>query len=141
MTTLDKYQIALVDTGNTNLVIDTDGNTTAAAPFDCRATPPLNFVTPSNWLTATVSFKVLPYELPGVVYSGSPTNAQLAPVYDETDQGILYEILTQSGYGYYRLPPTLFNGVRYINITSSAAQNANPIVSLVLTPLWQGIHS
>lgn len=138
---INKYQIALVDTGTTNLIINSSGNTTAAAPFDCRATPPLNFVTPSGWLAATVTFQVLPYQLPGVIYNNGPSNAQLAPVYDETDTGAIYAMITGAGYGYYRLPPTLFNGVRFINITSSVAQTAQPAVSLVLTPLWQGIHS
>jgi hypothetical protein len=141
MTTLDKYQIALVDTGDTVLQFPVNGFTADTA-FDCRATPPLTFVTPSNWLAATVTFSALPFLLKGVNYlDNAPANAQLAPVYDETGTGVVYAVVTQNGYGFYSLPPTLFNSVRYINITSSVIQTAGPTVTLALTPLWQGIHS
>jgi hypothetical protein len=99
-------------------------------------------VTPSNWLAATVTFRVLPYLLKGESYlNNEPTSNQLAWVYAEAGEGVLYSIITQAGLGFYAVPPTLFNGVRYINMVSSAAQTNAPQVSLVLTPLWQGVHA
>src|SRR5579872_697277 len=102
--------VAQINTGNTFLAFPASSNS-ALVPFDCQTVAPFGFVTPTAWLASTVTFIALPYLLTNNTQyvNGIPTNSQLAPVYDETDTGTLYQIVTQSGLGYYRLPPTLFN--------------------------------
>ncbi len=109
------------------------GQTTAAAPFDCYGNPPLAILLPSGWLACTLTFKVLPHMSDDFPL---PANSALAPVKSEANDGTLYTITTVDGLGYQYLSPLLFNGVRYINATSSVAQNAT--INLVLTPFWQG---
>lgn len=133
---LNKYQIAQVDTGKTFLVIPNNA-VTAVTPFDCEAVPPFAFLTPSNWLAGTVTFSVLP-----AMGTQGVTNASLAPVYDRTNTGTLYGVVTLAGAGFYPLDPTIFNSIRYININSSVSQSSgDAIVNLILSPVWQGVHN
>lgn len=133
---LDKYQIAQVDTGTTILVIPNNA-LTAVSPFDCKGVPPFGFLTPSTWLASTVTFKVLP-----PLGAVNVTNSSLAPIYDRTNTGVVYAVVTQAGLGYYPLDPTIFNSIRYINLISSISQTGgDAIINLVLSPLWQGIHN
>ncbi len=131
----------LINTGDTFLTIPA-GQTTAASAFDCVNAPPLALVTPLGWLASNLTFQVLPFLLPGVNYTNNlPANNQLAPVGSLAGDGTLYTIITGADYGFYGLPPALFGMIRYINIISSVTQTSAQAVSLVLTPLWQGIHS
>lgn len=143
MSTFGAYtKIPQINTGNTFLTIPVNG-TTAPIPFDCMAVAPLGFVTPSDWVASTLTFFALPYLLGGIDYSSTgniPANNQLAPIYDETDTGTPYQLVTRAGYGYYRLSPPLFNSVRYINITSSVNQTVTPKnVYLILPPIFQSL--
>ncbi len=141
MAILSQYQQATINSGVTYLTIPASGST-AATPFDCQGAPPLGFVTPTNWVACSITFAALPYLLPFVVYAASyPANDQLATIYDESDSATTYIITTGTGYGFYRLPPTLFNGVRYLNFQTSVSQTTAANVNLILTPLWQGIHN
>lgn len=132
----DTYKIAYVNTGTTFLIIPNNG-TTAASPFDCKATPPLAFITPSNWLACNVTVQVM-----GDIGLNIASNSQLVPMYDTSNTPSVLTIATAAGAGYYYFNPVLFNSVRYINLTSSVSQTNGPnTVYLVLPPLWQGIHS
>jgi hypothetical protein len=153
MPSIDKYAGATVDTGDTVLIFPAGGRTAAGA-FDCRGVPPLGLVTPSNWLACTLTFKALPFLLHGVPYDTvtidtvngpksavMPSNAQLAPVKSELNDGTDYSVITTDGYGYYYLPAHIYSGVKYLNIVSSVDQTNAPVVSLILSPVWQGIHA
>lgn len=133
MSSLDKYAIATINSGDTQLIILEDG-VTSSAPFNCKGCPPLAFRTPELWTPCDVTFKVLEQR------GQTPTNPDLADVWQADGSG-LYTVATAAG-GFYALNPQIFNAVGFINIVCSTAQlNADKVVSLILTPLWQGIHA
>ncbi len=124
--------IATDNTGQAILIIPT-GQTTAIAPFNCQNMPPLGFRTPTGWTACDVTFQVMEAN------DLTPANGDLAPIYDETDAGVAYKITTLANAGYYRLPPTLFNSVQWLNLTCSTDQlTTDKTVSLILAPVFQG---
>jgi hypothetical protein len=146
---INKYQVALVDTGATYLSYintATVGVNPTGEPItppsgvtfdglDCEGTTPLAILTPPNWTACNLTFNVLPY----FVQAGG--NIILANLYDATNTGTLYTIPTVAN-GQYALDPVLFNGLRYINAIRSVAQSGGEaFLNFVLTPLWQGIHN
>lgn len=134
MSTLESYaQENRVNSASDQFLLIPAAGTTAATPLDCLGTMPSGLVIPAAWTSCTLTFQGLPY-IVSPLTKNTVANADLVAICDET--GTAFSIAVTAGGIYLPLSPSIFNAVRYLNVTCSVAQAAARQISVSLVPIW-----
>lgn len=126
MATKAQYFKATVDDGTSS--VDFITNATVSSILDCRGTSPTGLHIGSQFTPCNVNFLVR-------------KNAQDPFVELTNPDGTPYTVVVSNVPCWIWLPPSIFNSINWVILTTSLAQDVANTVDFALAPIFQGLHN